>query len=188
MRPSGEPNGREVDSTRTPSIPGGVPGAGEFHHVLVPVLRGGGAARGGHAARGLLLDAVQSRAGAGDAQLGDEPHHLRVEERRVPPRLRAHPPVPVAQRRAHRRLAFSPRPRARPTNLVILFFNKTHKIRVRTFLQLSKFLLILRSKSDKSYAKAEENGKVSSVRTPMLMRGRLERTETNLMHFKWEVT
>jgi len=28
--------------------------------------------------------------------------------------------------------------------------------------------------------------KVSSIRTPMLILGRLERTETNLMHFKWE--
>jgi len=28
----------------------------------------------------------------------------------------------------------------------------------------------------------------SSIRTPMLTQGRLERTETNQMHFKWEVT
>jgi len=28
----------------------------------------------------------------------------------------------------------------------------------------------------------------SSIRTPMLIPGRFERTETNLMHFKWEVT
>jgi len=27
---------------------------------------------------------------------------------------------------------------------------------------------------------------VSSIRTPMLIQGRLERVETNLMHFKWE--
>ena len=27
-----------------------------------------------------------------------------------------------------------------------------------------------------------------SIRTPMLIKGRLERTETNLMHFKWEET
>jgi len=26
---------------------------------------------------------------------------------------------------------------------------------------------------------------VSSIRTPMLTQGRLERTETNLMYFKW---
>ena len=25
------------------------------------------------------------------------------------------------------------------------------------------------------------------IRTPMLIQGSLERTETNLMHFKWEV-
>jgi len=30
--------------------------------------------------------------------------------------------------------------------------------------------------------------KVSSIRTPMLIQGRLQRTVTNLMHFKWEVT
>jgi len=29
---------------------------------------------------------------------------------------------------------------------------------------------------------------VCSTRTPMLLRGRLKRTETNLMHYKWEVT
>ena len=29
---------------------------------------------------------------------------------------------------------------------------------------------------------------VNSIRTPMLIQGRLERTETNLMQFKWEVT
>jgi len=29
---------------------------------------------------------------------------------------------------------------------------------------------------------------VRSIRTPMLIQGRLERTETNRMHFKWEVT
>jgi len=28
--------------------------------------------------------------------------------------------------------------------------------------------------------------KVSSIRTPTLIQGRLERTETNLRHFKWE--
>jgi len=30
--------------------------------------------------------------------------------------------------------------------------------------------------------------KVSSIRTPMLIQGKLERTETNRMHFKWEAT
>jgi len=30
--------------------------------------------------------------------------------------------------------------------------------------------------------------KVSSIRTSMSIQGRLERTETNLMNFKWEVT
>jgi len=30
--------------------------------------------------------------------------------------------------------------------------------------------------------------KISSTRTPMLMQGRRERTETNLMHFKGDVT
>ena len=30
--------------------------------------------------------------------------------------------------------------------------------------------------------------KVNSIRTPMLTQGRFERTENNLMHFKWEVT
>jgi len=30
--------------------------------------------------------------------------------------------------------------------------------------------------------------KASFIRTPMLIQGRLERTETNLMHFKWDVT
>jgi len=34
----------------------------------------------------------------------------------------------------------------------------------------------------------EMNSKISSIRTPVLMQGRLERTETNLIHFKWEVT
>jgi len=29
---------------------------------------------------------------------------------------------------------------------------------------------------------------VSSIRTPMLIQGRSERTETNPMHFNWEVT
>jgi len=29
--------------------------------------------------------------------------------------------------------------------------------------------------------------KVSSIRMPMLIQGRLERTGTNLMHFKWKV-
>jgi len=29
---------------------------------------------------------------------------------------------------------------------------------------------------------------VSSIRTPMLARGRLEHTEISLMYFKWEVT
>ena len=29
---------------------------------------------------------------------------------------------------------------------------------------------------------------VSPIRTPILIQGRLERTETNLMHFKWKVT
>jgi len=29
---------------------------------------------------------------------------------------------------------------------------------------------------------------MSSIRTPMLVQGRLERTETNLIHLKWEVT
>jgi len=29
---------------------------------------------------------------------------------------------------------------------------------------------------------------VSSIRTLMLIQGRLEHTETNLIHFKWEMT
>jgi len=29
---------------------------------------------------------------------------------------------------------------------------------------------------------------VSSIRTPMVIQGRLERAEINLMHFKWEMT
>ena len=33
-----------------------------------------------------------------------------------------------------------------------------------------------------------KTNKVSSFRTPMLIQGRLDRTETNPMHFKWEVT
>jgi len=33
-----------------------------------------------------------------------------------------------------------------------------------------------------------KNRKVSSIRTPMLIQGRFERRETNLMHFQWEVT
>ena len=30
--------------------------------------------------------------------------------------------------------------------------------------------------------------KVSSIRMPMLIQGRLESTVTNIMHFEWEVT
>jgi len=30
--------------------------------------------------------------------------------------------------------------------------------------------------------------KVGSIRTPVLIKGRLERTEINLMHFKWKVS
>jgi len=29
---------------------------------------------------------------------------------------------------------------------------------------------------------------ISSIRTPLLIQERLERTEINLMHYKWEVT
>jgi len=33
-----------------------------------------------------------------------------------------------------------------------------------------------------------DKNKVSSIRSPMLIQGRLERSETNLTHFKWEMT
>jgi len=33
-----------------------------------------------------------------------------------------------------------------------------------------------------------DQGTVFSIRTPMLKQGRLEHTETNIMHFKWVVT
>ena len=36
--------------------------------------------------------------------------------------------------------------------------------------------------------KGQQKYSVSSIHTPMLIQGRLQRTETYLIHFKWEVT
>ena len=52
---------------------------------------------------------------------------------------------------------------------------------------MSDFLKLKLSVTLKS-PNVEKIFKVSSIRTPVLIQGRLERTETNLMHFKWEVT
>jgi len=48
-----------------------------------------------------------------------------------------------------------------------------------TFTYLNSLIELLRD---------EVSFKVSSIRTPMLIQWRLERTETNIMHFKWDVT